>query len=108
MAADVGSPVSPLRGRECRPGAVGTHLEPGEFDLEAPPPEVEFVWAVVVVEPDDGVVRAGGSVVKRVRHALLEPVRPGNAQEAHPDDGSVVVGGPLVPKDDHVVCHPCP
>jgi hypothetical protein len=62
---------------------------------------------MVVIESDDGVVRAGGAVVERVLHALLEPVGFGDAQQSHPDDGPVVVGGLLVPEDDHVVCHPC-
>lgn len=60
-----------------------------------------------VIEPDDGVVRAGGAVVERVLHALPEPLGLGNAQESYPDDGPVVVGGLLVPEDDHVICHPC-
>jgi len=69
MAVGVGSPVRSLCGRERRPKAIGEHREPGELDLERLRSEVEFVWAVVIVEPDDGVVRAGGTVVERVLDA---------------------------------------
>lgn len=84
MATAAVSPVRPLCGRERRPEAVVEHREPGELYLERLCSEVEFVWAVVVVQPDDLVVSAGSTVVERVFDTLLEPLGRGDAQESYP------------------------
>jgi hypothetical protein len=67
---------------------------------------VEFVWAVVVVEPDDWVRCARDVIVECVLHTLHKAVRLGDAKEPYLHDGPVVVGDLLISQHDDVVCHP--
>jgi len=66
--------VALLRRERCPPGAEDLR-EAGVVDLEGLAPEVELVDAVVVVEPDDRVIRAGFAVVVSVLDPFLESLR---------------------------------
>lgn len=48
------------------------------------------MWAVVVVEADDGVVSAGLVLVERVLDAVRILVRHGHIEDAYLDDSPVV------------------
>jgi hypothetical protein len=60
--------------RERRPPRAEDLRKAGVVDLEGLAPEVELVDAVVVVEPDDRLVRAGFAVVVGVVNPVLKPV----------------------------------
>jgi len=69
-----GLPVVALLFWERRPPGAEDLRKAGVVDLEGLTAEVEFVDAVVVVEPDDWIVCAGFTVVVRVLDPVLEPV----------------------------------
>lgn len=67
---------------------------------------MEFVDAVMVVEPDDRIVCAGFAVVLGVLDPVYEPICGRNRKHANPRNGVVGVGFNLVFEYGDIIAHP--
>jgi hypothetical protein len=99
-------PVSSLVfGHSSTPRAV-ERRQAGKLDLVGRLPEVEFVSAVMIVEPNDGFIGYRVAVVERVHDAALEHRRLWDLQHSHPGDRPVRVLLVFVPDHHDIVVYP--
>jgi len=98
-------PVDAFLGRECGTPRLIQWLESVELEFEDLSRDVQFMWPVMVVEPDDGVLSTCHSIVERLLDAVWVLVRLGNLKDAYSSDSPVIVGLNLIFQHHNVIAH---